>query len=637
MVGKSRKTKSKNLISILLAVAMIFGVFAAATLPAAAANEPFQVVEHPVGAVYTLNEPAIPIRATFTYNPQAGFGYIDSDSPIKVKWYWSANNSNVDRINGLGESDVAYNRIVSHTTTHIPATDAVGVKYYYAVITYSEKIYTDSGQSEIEPRETVTNPARIEVVTTKPPEREFDVLKTDEDGNPLNGAVLALVPDSRHEQDPYVTAREETTANGKATFSASSGYYVLGEKRAPDGYIASDEKYYIWITPNGVYIYDPETKEYVPYEKPVIFINKKSPPSSQAPSPLRTPSPSPSTITTPTPAANNERSLDVKKTDADGKPLSGAVLTLIPDAAYAPQGASVKAHEKTTADGKATFSAAPGYYILGERQAPAGYNATDDKYYIHITSGGVLLYDPVTKTTKPYKEVTFVNKKIPALNKDDHFAYMQGYPEGDFRPEKNMTRAEAVVMFSRLLSESMDLTADYRYECYPDLDVGNPSMLIPWYVNQVCYMHNLGVLADYSRDGRFRPDESVTRAEFATLAAHFDDLALTDVNKFTDVAADHWAIKYINSAGAKGWITGYPDGTFKPEALITRAEVVTLVNRMLDRAADKAYLTINAATLPRQYWDFTADHWARLMIMEASLGHDYVREGAAERWTTVYK
>ena len=214
---------------------------------------------------------------------------------------------------------------------------------------------------------------------------------------------------------------------------------------------------------------------------------------------------------------------------------------------------------------------------------------------------------------------------------------MQGYPEGDFRPERNMTRAEAVVMFSRLLSESMDLTIDYRYKYYPDVDVGNPSMLQPWYANQVCYMHQLGVLADYSRDGRFRPDEPVTRAEFATLAAHFDDLELTDSNKFRDVPKDHWAVKYINSAGAKGWITGYPDGTFMPESNITRAEVVTLVNRMLDRVADKAFLAANASALPRQYWDFTTAHWAHLMIMEASTGHDYVKDSAGERWTEVYK
>ena len=129
----------------------------------------------------------------------------------------------------------------------------------------------------------------------------------------------------------------------------------------------------------------------------------------------------------------------------------------------------------------------------------------------------------------------------------------------------------------------------------------------------------------------------MTRAEFATLAAHFDNIVLTDTNSFSDVSNSHWAVKYINSAAAKGWITGYPDGTFRPEALITRAEVVTLVNRMLDRKADSAYLAANASSLPRSYWDLTPAHWAYLNIMEASMGHDYTKDSDGEHWTGVYK
>ena len=150
-------------------------------------------------------------------------------------------------------------------------------------------------------------------------------------------------------------------------------------------------------------------------------------------------------------------------------------------------------------------------------------------------------------------------------------------------------------------------------------------------------MCDQGVLADYSRDERFRPNDPVTRAEFATLAAHFDDLVLTDTNKFTDVPDSHWAVKYINSAVAKGWIVGYPGDTFKPEAYITRAEVVTLVNRMLDRNADNAYLTANSSSLPRAYSDLTTGYWAYLAIMEASTGHDYTKDGTGEFWSKVYK
>jgi len=146
-------------------------------------------------------------------------------------------------------------------------------------------------------------------------------------------------------------------------------------------------------------------------------------------------------------------------------------------------------------------------------------------------------------------------------------------------------------------------------------------------------MHNAFLLADYSRDGRFRPNEPVTRAEFATLASHFENLMLTDTNIFPDVPDDHWAVKYINSAAARGWILGYPDGTFGPDNYITRAEVVTLVNRVLDRQGDVAFITAHEATLPRTYTDLPTSHWAYSGIMEASIGHNYMRELDIEYWT----
>jgi len=176
-----------------------------------------------------------------------------------------------------------------------------------------------------------------------------------------------------------------------------------------------------------------------------------------------------------------------------------------------------------------------------------------------------------------------------------------------------------------------ETTNYYKSEYYPDVRQTD------WFANQVCFMHWKGVLVDYSRDGRFRPNEPVTRAEFAALAAHFDNLTLTSTNAFSDVSASHWAVKYVNSAAAKGWINGYDDGTFRPEANITRAEVVTLVGRMLDRFGDGAFLAANASSLPRTYSDFTTIHWAYLAIMEASIGHDYTRDGdGKEHWTAFH-
>ena len=596
-------------------------------------------VTHPVGGKYNLNATATPMSARFQYDIEEGLGRIDNTKPVKVQWYWSTENSNASRANGLGETTVEYDNEyasqikIDHKSTHTPATDVLGVKYYYAVLTYVELsqpvIHSLTPDTTIIPPgligqsdriEIVTDPARIEVVASL----KLRAKKTDEDGNPLAGAVLVLAPqDDQDEQD----VQEKTTgADGYAEFSATDGEYTISEKQAPDGYVASGLKYYIKIEPNK-YSVDGSSTSVTDYAKVYdtgTFINEKIP-ASPTPTPVATPT------ATPAPPADTDQSFEVKKTDGDGKPLSGAILTLVPDGDYDQDATKVKASDATVANGTAKFTAAPGYYILSEKQAPAGYNATDEKFYILVAGSGVFLLNPATKVQSQYSAVTFVNKEIPALDKDNHFAFMQGYPEGDFRPENNMTRAEATVMFSRLLSKSMNESADHRNNYYPDVPSGE------WYANQVGYMQELGVLADYSRDGRFRPDDSVTRAEFATLAAHFDNLTLTDTNSFSDVPANHWAVKYINSAAAKGWITGYPDGTFKPESNITRAEVVTLVGRMLDRYADNAYLTANASSLPRNYNDLNASHWAYLMIMEASTGHDYSKDGAGEHWTSVTK
>ena len=328
-----------------------------------------------------------------------------------------------------------------------------------------------------------------------------------------------------------------------------------------------------------------------------------------------------------------EQSFQVKKVDESGNPLAGAVLSLVPDTAHT--WGEKKSYEATSrSDGYATFTVTEGAYILSEEKAPTGYNATDETHIIWVDAEQVMeVVEYRTQNYKPYETLTYVNKKIPTLNPDDHFAYMQGYPEGTFLPAKYMTRAEAVVMFSRLLVEGMNPTGNYKIYAtiYPDI---SPTA---WFINEVGYMENLGVLAHYSRDGKFRPNESVTRAEFATLATHFDNITLTDTNAFTDVPSDHWAVKFINSAAAKGWILGDPIGTFRPEANITRAEVVTLVNRMLKRTADLAYIAANKSLLPRVYSDINTDQWWYEAVMEASTGHDYIKDSSGEHWSKVYE
>ena len=434
---------------------------------------------------------------------------------------------------------------------------------------------------------------------------DISVLKTDTQGRPLAGATIGAAMLSTPTANlPGGTASYSavTNSSGIAILSLPAGRFAVSETQAPAGYTKDDTVHEVIITV-GTQIFTVSidgVTDHNPDAPMITIVNRQS------------------AIT-----------ITANKRDENGAPLAGATLRMTGENS---EGVARVYSATSNSSGVATFSVEPGRYILSEYAAPAGYNATSDRYDILVTETIVFDMTGITgnQNPPPYQPVTFVNRLIPVLNKDDHFAYMQGYPEGTFGPSRNMSRAEAVVMFSRLLNETMNMTTNYYANYYPDIVSTN------WFANQVCYMHHLGVLEDYCRDERFRPNEPVTRAEFATLAAHFDNLTLTDSNVFSDVPGDHWAVKYINSAAAKGWIQGYTDGTFKPEANITRAEVVTLVNRILERSADGAYIAANLASLPRSYSDINATHWAYLDVMEASIGHDYVKDGPAERWTAVY-
>ncbi|MFS0725196.1 InlB B-repeat-containing protein [Paenibacillus sp. 1P07SE] len=218
---------------------------------------------------------------------------------------------------------------------------------------------------------------------------------------------------------------------------------------------------------------------------------------------------------------------------------------------------------------------------------------------------------------------TLADVDIPVLDKVNHFAYMQGYPDLTFGPQKNMTRAEVTVMFARLLVEKMDV--DKRYPSrFNDVDPAR------WYADAIGYMEQYGIITGYA-DGAFRPDAAITRAEFAAIASRFDELVTGEPVMFSDVTANYWARDYISFAAAKGWIKGYPDGTFKPGNNITRAEVVSLVNRMLERVADRSYVDSHTDTL-NQYVDLTNAHWAYYDIMEATNSHNYEKTADSETW-----
>ena len=209
------------------------------------------------------------------------------------------------------------------------------------------------------------------------------------------------------------------------------------------------------------------------------------------------------------------------------------------------------------------------------------------------------------------------------LEKDKHILYIIGYPHGGVRPEANITRGEAAMIFFRLLSDSAHGDKDIPVaNRFADMDGTE------WHAQAINYLAMYNIIAGYA-DGTFHPDSAITRAEFASMASRFDELVATDGNAFADVGSDHWAVSYINSAAKKGWITGYEDSTFRAEQYISRSETVTLVNRVLDRAMGENAFNV----IPNPYNDIAKEHWAYRAMMEASYAHEYTRDSAGnEIW-----
>ena len=155
-----------------------------------------------------------------------------------------------------------------------------------------------------------------------------------------------------------------------------------------------------------------------------------------------------------------------------------------------------------------------------------------------------------------------------------------------------------------------------------------------WAANYIGYMEQFGIVRGYS-DGTFRPNAPITRAEFAAICCRFEQL--TDgAAAFTDVPASHWAAKSIAYAATGGWVTGYADGTFKPGNNITRAEVAAVTCRLLERSADEAYIRAHLKEMPRVFADMNEQHWAYWYAMEAANGHDYTKSGNTETWLRTY-
>lgn len=211
---------------------------------------------------------------------------------------------------------------------------------------------------------------------------------------------------------------------------------------------------------------------------------------------------------------------------------------------------------------------------------------------------------------------TIIGKDTGMLNKTDHFAYVIGYPDGTVHPNGQITRAEVATIFFRLLRDEVRDGAFTTSNSYSDVAYGK------WYNNPISTMSALGIITGYP-DGTFKPNKPITRAEFAAIAARFDETQSGKSATFSDVIG-HWAAKEIGIAYANEWIKGYPDGTFKPDQNITRAEAMTMINRVLERKPESpADLLTNM-----NKWTDNMDtsKWYYLDVQEATNSHGYTRK-----------
>ena len=242
-----------------------------------------------------------------------------------------------------------------------------------------------------------------------------------------------------------------------------------------------------------------------------------------------------------------------------------------------------------------------------------------DNHTIHATFARKHTPTPSTPT------VEIPDDDALGLNTTDHFAYIVGYGNGEVRPQNNITRAEVATIFFRLLTDDVrdeNLTKTNRYS-----DVAATS----WYNTAVSTLSSMGIITGYP-DGTFRPNAAITRAEFAAIAARFDNDGDKTAAKFSDIAT-HWAKDEISIAYNNGWITGYPDGTFGPQRDITRAETMTLVNRVLNRQPETEDDLLPNMTV----WTDNANPkaWYYLAVQKATNSHyyEFKTNSQYEKWT----
>ena len=293
-------------------------------------------------------------------------------------------------------------------------------------------------------------------------------------------------------------------------------------------------------------------------------------------------------------------------------------------------------------DGQLAYVADGGTYTIKDDIAPDDMVTITYTYIVLRSDAGDTLTNTATVTTPdggttgedttetPVKPVTPIRPPVdpdkPELNTEDHYAYIVGYEDGSVQPEGDITRAEVATIFFRLLTDESRNEFWSQTNNYTDVPAD------AWYNNAVSTLSNAGIIDGYE-DGTFKPDGNITRAEFATIAVRFFEATYDGGDLFSDIAG-HWAQDYINEAANAGIVDGYPDGTFRPQQYITRAEAMTMVNRTIDRHPDADHLLDDMIVWP----DNPETAWYYEQVQEATNSHEYTmntddEQNPYEIWT----
>ena len=285
-------------------------------------------------------------------------------------------------------------------------------------------------------------------------------------------------------------------------------------------------------------------------------------------------------------------------------------------------GKNVSVSKSTDKDGKITLTLSNGTDLTGDNYYTI--KATDNKGNAKADVA-IILKDKKNNSTNG----TTDKNGMLILPASEHKAYIFGYADGTFRPDNNMSRAEAAAIFARLISEQKNEKISGK-ATFKDISSKD------WFAIEVGYLEKYGIIKGYS-DNTFKPNESVTRAEFVAMTVRFNSL-FNDVKKgsytvkYTDVATNYWAYSDVAYAKHAGWLNGYADGTFKGDNAITRAEVVTVVNRATGRKADESYITKNVSILDKFTDIRNNSMWYYTDVMEAANTHLANSANNTETW-----